>query len=239
MEKFGTGKEKEFFSVPPDYFDRLPERITYRIEEREVMDEHPNLRNIKKGVPFKLPPKYFEELREKVFLRLQAENVSDRDLLEETPLLASIEKREVFEAPTDYFDRLVGQIKDQKSGSRLLPFRNASLRLLQPTYFLSIAAVIIVLLGLFWFLPGETSVEEWGNIQTEELFVMVENQDVDEYAMAELLGVEGLQEVGWSLLDMEMSQEEISKIVEELDLSDLDEADLLDMEEFESEVWLD
>ncbi|RMG16700.1 MAG: hypothetical protein D6730_24850 [Bacteroidetes bacterium] len=230
--KLKAAGKRHPFQVPEGYFEQLPQRIRLRIaaeneDEASLMEQAPILSSIEKKEVFEVPEGYFSELPQRL---MSTEEVAGEE--EETgPILSGIEKANVFRAPEGYFEQLPATISAKLAGeppARIRPLWQR-VRRLPAAYALSAAAVVLLLLGLFWFLPSRQHAD-WEQIPTEELLSVIETEDVDIYALAEVLGPEGLNNIELYGPDASLDGEDLDALIDELDWEMVEDELLLQLE---------
>lgn len=181
--------------------------------------------------PFFLVPKgYFQHFYQKLLDRIEAEEKTDEEFMEEVPILSSIPKKEVFQVPEGYFSTFKIPIEDDVNPltkqARNWGLSSGKIRKLTPiACAISIAASIVLLVGVWWNPSAVTPSSDWEQIETAELVAIMEHEKVDEYTIAEILGEEGLKNINLDAIDfnIKLSKEDLSEITQsEYELFDLE-----------------
>ncbi|WP_281540468.1 hypothetical protein [Maribacter aestuarii] len=166
--------------------------------------------------PFKTPEGYFDSFQDKLLERLSDEAPSHLDSING--------KDDGFRVPNSYFDGLNDRIKERLHDDvkviPLRPYRN---------YYLaaaSIAAVTLLLFGIFWNSSEEISFTDLANSDIEAYF---ENNDFElsSYEIAEEIPVDGLELRDF--LDTQFNDEHIVNYIDE-NTDNFDELNLEDDE---------
>ena len=166
--------------------------------------------------PFKTPEGYFDSFQDKLLERLSDETPSHLDSFNE--------KDDGFRVPNGYFDGLNGRIKERLNDDvKVIPLRSYR------NYYVavaSIAAVALLLFGIFWNTSDEISFTDLANSDIEAYF---ENNDFElsSYEIAEEIPVDGL-ELG-DFLDTQFNDEHIVNYIDE-NTDNFDELNLEDDE---------
>jgi hypothetical protein len=94
------GRENTTYTVPPNYFETLPELVLARIKEEEISFGV-------KTTPFAMPQGYFEGLADNILNSIkQQDKTVEEELNEVAPLLNTISKQPVYQVPQGYFESL-------------------------------------------------------------------------------------------------------------------------------------
>ena len=168
--------------------------------------------NINKDDGFKTPEGYFEGLSDRILGKL--ENKS-----------AELPPNSGFKVPEGYFDslneKILAKLEEKETKVvKLYPFK----RFLYTAA--SVAAVILIVIGLQWQGDQDVTFEDIANMELESYFESYVSS-VNTYELAEVLQVEEL-EIN-DILETELDEE---NIVEYLDntIDDIDELNLMDDE---------
>lgn len=235
-------KGKQPFQVPEGYFEALPEVIRVRIAAEEASterleasleDEAPILHSLKKKEIFEVPEGYFPQMAKRVEAGRQPHDAAEAS---EAPVLSAIQKQRIFRVPSGYFEAFPSRLNRllEAEGKRRFLWDRA------PGAWLTSAAAAVLLLVLGWWLLPEAKQPGLEQLPTQDLLAMAEAESLDTYALASLLGPEGLENIDLSdptngliddeleqlLDDIELSEEELQELMTPDDLSDILEEDL-------------
>ena len=129
-------QKKNIFSVPENYFEKLPLEIIQKLETENPLVKEVFSKNI-----YQLPEGYFENLSEAINKRLQPDEI----------FLSEKIKTPVFTAPEGYFDKLPSLIQEKTTGKKkqiFLPEWN-----LQPALrYAAVASVLLIIALSGWWL---------------------------------------------------------------------------------------
>jgi hypothetical protein len=166
--------------------------------------------------PFKTPEGYFDSFQDKLLERISDEAPSHFDSFNE--------RDDGFRVPNGYFDGLNGRIKERLNDDvKVIPLRSYR------NYYVavaSIAAVALLLFGIFWNTSDEISFTDLANSDIEAYF---ENNDFElsSYEIAEEIPVDGLELSDF--LDTQFNDEYIVNYIDE-NTDNFDELNLDDDE---------
>lgn len=102
---------ENIYSVPPGYFEALPDQMLGLVRASE------SLAHLPKEMPFSVPTGYFDKLDEKIMeiIRGHPDYQTSGDELESiSPLLSSISKRPVYSVPEGYFENFKPGVEGKK-----------------------------------------------------------------------------------------------------------------------------
>ena len=229
--------KNEVFQLPANFQAGFVNDLSDKMDRGLMADLAPLLDKIDRKNIYQVPPTYWETLKSSLL------RISSKEIEQEVPL----PKEDVFETPTDYFQQLKQEIRDRidqdekphipsKPLSRPLHSTVSSRSDNRPAWikwgsFASIAAAVLI--AFIWLIsnPKATEAVSVSSLTNDEILDVIAASDIDEYALAEIIGEEELSQL--SMLDEEIFEEEaIFNIIEEMDASELEETLLLD--EFEN-----
>ena len=163
---------------------------------------------ISKENNFKTPEGYFDELTERIMERLDRE-------------IPDIPKSDGFKVPDSYFDSLSEQIvkqvdKPEPKVVKLYPYKKYLITAA------SIAAVVVIFIGLQWQGDQGLSFEDIASLELEEYF---DNNAgaMSTYEIAELVPIEDLEMT--DILESEWDEENIVEYLDDT-IYDIDELNL-------------
>jgi hypothetical protein len=129
-------EKKNVFSVPENYFEKLPFEIIQKIEEKNPLTKQVFSKNV-----FQLPEGYFDNLSEAINKKVVPDEIFLSEKLKTT----------VFNTPENYFDELPLRIQEKTSGKKkqiFLPEWN-----LQPALRYAAVACLLLIIALSgWWL---------------------------------------------------------------------------------------
>lgn len=163
---------------------------------------------ISKQDGFKIPEGYFEGLTDRIMDRVSAE-------------VHDLPKSDGFKAPEGYFDTLSDEIlerskKDETKVVKLYPYRKFLITAA------SIAAVVVIFIGLQWQGEQGLSFEDIANMELEEYFDD-NTSALNTYDIAELMPLDELEVT--DILETEWDEENIVEYLDET-IDDIDELNL-------------
>jgi hypothetical protein len=181
------------FGLPPDYFDRLKEKVSARIARDEEMSAYPWLRDNDKTPPFSVPEGYFAASS------VRLELTDRRQLLNM--------RKDVFSVPDNYFESSGGRLRERlhsqrRSGNpRVLAFRRHAT--------LAMAAVLLVTIFvavyMFVFRPVE---KDCGTVACIDRKEIIHAAEIDELDADELTPAVNADKLGKLLARPRTSPEE-------------------------------
>src|SRR5262245_57114329 len=108
------GFSENIYSVPPGYFDDLPEQMLGFIRANESLTW---LSSLPKEMPYNVPAGYFHELDQRIMeiIRSHPDYQTSREEIESvSPLLSSINKRPVYSVPNGYFENFKPGVEERE-----------------------------------------------------------------------------------------------------------------------------
>jgi hypothetical protein len=186
-------------------------------EIRAELQDTPFLQQLPKQGFFEAPDGYFEKLSE----RLQTNIEETAAFAEEAPTLSDLPKEPFFSAPEGYFQQLPSRLRQTIESAELAPaIRRPLWR--RPAVMLGMAAALTcLLLFRFWQEPSAQAERDWSEIPTRELLAMVETEAIPTELLLDVLGEESLNAFG-DLKAEDISEEELSEYLENIDLEELE-----------------
>ena len=192
--------KKNAGEVPPEYFERFPERVVSRIRalgansaSKELELLSPLLSGLDKNPPFSLPPGYFKELSANVVAGMRAVEFV-RDELEDTPaLLGGLNEKETYQVPAGYFESLPEKIVQRLGGARQ-PARVVSLTKAGSWIRYAVAAAVVGLIltgSLLYFNRNNGGAED-----PASGLVKVSDQEIVNYLENEYIPLAGSSSAG-------------------------------------------
>lgn len=195
------------WEVPEDYFATFPEKIKIRLalettEEDENVDTAPD--GYFEALPEQIQSKIAAELAPTLFLlpkpdtqaaltdyfegfaaKIQ-QKIEHEEMQQLAPVLASIEKVQTIESPQGYFEALPQKIQEKISTAepKILVFKH----LQRITYgLISVAAIALLVWGMFLYRPTTTESLTFDDISDEELIEAVNVDEIDVTTLANIL----------------------------------------------------
>ena len=167
---------------------------------------------ISKQDGFKIPDGYFEGLTDRIMDRVSEE-------------VHGLPKSDGFQTPEGYFDTLSDQIlerskKEDTKVVKLYPYRKILITAA------SIAAVVVIFIGLQWQGNQGLTFEDIANMELEEYFDNNASA-INTYEIAELMPLDELEVT--DILESEWDEENIVEYLDET-IDDIDEFNLTDDE---------
>ncbi len=186
--------------------------------ELEEWEDPEGLRSLKKHVFFKEPEGYFDRIPD-----ILKDRLAEQDPIESAPLLSGLEPKVYFQAPAGYFDTFPDRIQSLIAPSPRMTIHRLWKQAIRPQYVLSVAAVVLLFVLGVWVMPPAQSVES-SDLTSEELLAMVDMDAFDTEMLLEILGEEAIESVGL-LEEWEIPESEVSDLLNEMDLDDIDPAE--------------
>jgi hypothetical protein len=106
--------KRNVFSVPNDYFLRLPQSVMIKVEQQNIPSVNGNV--------YSVPADYFDNFSDSVLVKLKAEtNEVAKELQEIAPFLNSIQKENPYSVPVNYFKNFAVK-KDDAPAAKIVLF---------------------------------------------------------------------------------------------------------------------
>lgn len=186
--------------------------------ELEEWEDPEGLRSLKKNAFFKEPEGYFDRIPD-----ILRDRLAEQDPIESAPLLSGLELKAYFQEPAGYFDTFPDRMQSLIAPSPRMTIHRLWKQALQPRHSLSVAAVLLLFVLGVWVMPPAQSVES-SDLTSEELLAMVDMDAFDTEMLLEILGEEAIESVGL-LEEWEIPESEVSDLLNEMDLDDIDPAE--------------
>ncbi|MEL6676472.1 MAG: hypothetical protein AAFR61_29960 [Bacteroidota bacterium] len=218
-------KAKPGFEVPEGYFEQFPDNLQARLKAEEGRDEPDPLSELPREEVFSVPEGYFDQLPGSLNTRLAEASASDA-----SPVLSSPPQKEVFQVPEGYFEASAERLGaiPQRESARVVQL--AAPKWQKPLAWTLAAAVALICLLIAWPGPATpayetTELAALAELDEQSLFAAIEWNEVAVEEIVALVPEEQLDELNF-VEEMELTDEELGKFLEEVDTEDL--MDLVD-----------